>query len=223
MVDPAPFKPVLRKPVAPLALGALIIAVSTLQLMQSLPVQEALAREYGVVPARFAEGGFSSPLEMLAPLVGHAFLHGFWLHLGMNMLIYFQIAGPLGWRLSDTGGGNWRFLAFFAGSAMAGALAYIVLNPHSDRPAIGASGAICGLFAGYLLGARRNWRDAVADPQIRRAAFWFLAINVGLMWFLATNANFPIAWEAHLGGFLGGVALFPLLAPRRRIWTGPWG
>jgi membrane associated rhomboid family serine protease len=207
-------------------LGGLIIAAYVAFLIAPWATQEAAIAAFAIIPARFRAGpeSFHSPVEALGPLFGHVFLH--WqapVHILMNMLVYFQVAGPVERRLSERGGGSWRFLVFFFGSAAAAAIAYILLNPNSDRPAIGASGAICGLFAGYLLGARRNWRDAVADPQIRRAGFWFLAINVGLMWFLATNANFPIAWEAHLGGFLGGAALFPLLAPKRRAWTGPWG
>jgi membrane associated rhomboid family serine protease len=206
-------------------LGALIGAAYVAFLLAPRALQTAAIEAFAVIPARFQGGpeGFHSPIEALGPLFGHVFLH--WvvpIHVMMNLLVYFQVAGPLEWRLSERGAGALRFLAFFFGSAAASAVAYILINPHSDRPAIGASGAICGLFAGYLLGARRNWRDALADPEIRRAAFWFLAINVGLMWFLATNADVPIAWEAHLGGFLGGAALFPLLAPKRRIWAGPW-
>lgn len=210
---------------ASVAIGVAIIAVTVYQLMSPPAVQEDLLRRFAVAPAFFAPGAhvFSSPVEFLAPLLGHAFLHGGWVHLGMNMLVYFQIAGVLEWRLSLRGSGGWRFIAFFAGAAAAGAIAYILINPDSTGPAVGASGAICGLFAGYLLGARPNWREAIRDPGIQRAALFFLAINVGLMWWVAEAGIFPIAWEAHLGGFIGGLALFPLLAPRIRAATGPWG
>ncbi|MGE0045494.1 MAG: rhomboid family intramembrane serine protease [Hyphomonadaceae bacterium] len=212
------------RPAIHLVLGAAIVGVTVFELTASSGVIEALIREYGVVPLRFTEGPGLMPSSGAAlSLVAHAFLHGGWLHLGMNMFVYFQIAGLLAWRLSERGAGALRFLAFFAGSAASGAIAYILINPHADSPAVGASGAICGLFAGYLLGARRNWRDALRDPQIRNAALWFLAINVGLMFFIAQGGVFPIAWEAHLGGFLGGLALFPLLAPRRERYAGPWG
>lgn len=226
MAEPAPIFAPRGRPMVHLVLGAGIIGVTVFELTAPPATTEALIATYGVVPARFANGLGALPsfLDALAPLIGHAFLHGGWLHLGMNMLVYFQIAGPLAWRLSLSGAGWLRFLTFFLGSAAAGAIAYILINPGSELPAIGASGAICGMFAGYLLGARANWRDAVRDPQIRNAAFWFLAINVGLMYVIATNNIFPIAWEAHLGGFIGGLALFPLLAPRRRErFAGPWG
>jgi membrane associated rhomboid family serine protease len=151
------------------------------------------------------------------------FLHGGFLHLGMNLLVFFQIAGPLAQRLNERGGGTWRFLALFFGSAAGGAAAYVLIVPGSDVPAIGASGAICGLFAGYLLGARANWRAALSDPRIRAAAFWFLLINVVLVSFIRLPGGGRIAWEAHLGGFIAGLVLFPLLAPRRRFFAGPWG
>ncbi len=224
MSEDAPFT-AQRRPIAHLVLGALIIAVTAYELTAGPSAQNALIARYAIIPAAFANGlgAFSSPFEALRPLIGHAFLHGGWLHLGMNMLIYFQIGGPLAWRLSLNGAGPLRFIAFFAGSAAAAALAYILINPGSDGPAIGASGAICGMFAGYLMGARANWREAIRDRQIQRAAFWFLLINVGLMWAVAASDLFPIAWEAHLGGFIGGAVLFPLLAPRRRVFFGPWG
>jgi membrane associated rhomboid family serine protease len=74
------------------------------------------------------------------------------------------------------------------------------------------------LFGAYFLAVRPSPAQALADPQVRSAMLSFLAINVVLMALLPL----PIAWEAHLGGFLAGALAYPLLAPRAR-YSGPWG
>jgi membrane associated rhomboid family serine protease len=210
-----------------LLLGGAIALAFVFQVLAPPALEDALIGALAVIPARFQPGpfAFNAPLEALGPIFGHVFLHltPWPLHVGMNLFVYFQVAGPLALRLSERGDGAWRFLALFFGAAAGGAIAYILINPHAEEPALGASGAICGLFAGYLLGARRNWRQALADPQIRRAGFWFLFINVGLAAVARVTNFLPIAWEGHLGGFLAGALLFPLLAPRRPSFAGPWG
>jgi membrane associated rhomboid family serine protease len=67
------------------------------------------------------------------------------------------------------------------------------------------------------LAVRPTPQAAFADPQVRNAMFSFLAINVVLMAFLPL----PIAWEAHLGGFVAGALTYLAMAPRRAM--GPWG
>ena len=209
-----------------LALAAIIFAVYLVEAL-SPALRNALIDALAVIPARYeaGPGGYHSPIAALAPIFGHAFLHDApWpIHVLMNLAVYLQVSGLLFSRFAETGGGAWRFLVFFFGSAAASAIAYILINPGSDLPAVGASGAICGLFAGYLMGARRNWRQAVRDPAIQSMGFWFLFINVGLAAVARMTGFLPIAWEAHLGGFLGGLVLFPLLAPRRASFAGPWG
>lgn len=206
-------------------IGLAVVAVSIWQLSDPLRAA-ALDHAFGVIPAHYQRGAgvFSSPTDFLAPLIGHAFLHGSWLHLGVNMLVYFQLSALVERRLSVGGAsGDWRFALLFLASAVGGALGFILIAPNTDIPAIGASGAICGIFAGYLLGARPRWQDALADPRIRMAGLIFLAVNVALMAFLTEAGVFPIAWEAHLGGFIAGGVAFALLAPRPRLYEGPWG
>jgi membrane associated rhomboid family serine protease len=111
-----------------------------------------------------------------------------------------------------------RFLILFFVSALGGAAAYILINPASETGAVGASGAICGLFGAFFLAVRPTPRAAFADPQVRNAMVSFLAINVVLMALLPL----PIAWEAHLGGFIAGALAYLVLAPRTRA-AGPWG
>lgn len=206
-------------------IGLAIVAVSIWQLSDAARAT-ALDYRFGVIPAQYqADAGvFRSPVDFLAPLIGHAFLHGSWLHLFVNMLVYAQLSWLVERRLSVGGAyGDWRFAALFVVSAIGGALGFILIAPGTSIPAIGASGAICGIFAAYLLGARPRWQDALKDRRIQQAALIFLAVNVVLMAFLTEAGVFPIAWEAHLGGFLAGGVAFVLLAPRVRVREGPWG
>lgn len=205
--------------VLPLLIGAIALAHGLLLALPGAFAPAAFA--LAVIPARFTEGplAFHQPLAALGPLFGHVFLHSpqFLLHIGMNLLVLAQIGGLPSRRL-----GAWRFLLLFFGSAAAAALAYIGFNLGSETPAIGASGAVCGVFPAFLLASQPRWRDALRDRRVQLSAFWFLLINVGLAYLAARSGLIPIAWEAHLGGFLGGLALYPLLARKDRPYN-PWG
>jgi membrane associated rhomboid family serine protease len=173
---------------------------------------------FSVIPARFDANGpapYGSWFEMAAPLIGHVFMHGGWIHLGMNLLVMAQGAPFVAARL-----GGLRFLLLFFVSGAAGALAYVLIHPGGEGPMVGASGAICGVFGAYFLAVRPTPRAAFADPRVRNAIFMFLLINVVLAGVAQMTGFLPIAWQAHLGGFMAGAALYPLLAPR--VAAGPW-
>jgi membrane associated rhomboid family serine protease len=200
-----------RMPISVLGLGALIV-LAFVALGQYAPdAHQEIYDRFGITPARFTSGGQSLG-EALAALFGHVFFHYGFLHLLMNGLAFLQAAPFVAFRLGDL-----RFLILFFLSALGGALAYIAINPTSGTGAVGASGAICGIFGAYFLAVRPNPRAALADPQIRNAMLSFLGVNVVLMALLPL----PIAWEAHLGGFFAGALAYPLLAPRQRA-AGPW-
>jgi membrane associated rhomboid family serine protease len=166
----------------------------------------------GIVPAWLTSGALQ-PAEIAMAAFGHVFVHYGAPHLAMNGLALFQAAPFLARRIGDL-----RFLILYFTAALGGALAFVLINPDSEIGMVGASGAICGVFAAFFLSVRPSPRAALADPQVRNAMLGFLGINVVLMAFLPL----PIAWEAHLGGFITGALAYPLLAPRRRV-RGPWG
>lgn len=198
-----------------LLLGALILTAFVALGQYAPETQGALYAQFGVMPARFNPDFFApyTPTEALTSLFGHVFFHYGVFHLLMNGLAYMQAAPFVATRLGDV-----RFLLLFFASALGGAGAYVLINPGSQVAAVGASGAICGVFGAYFLAVRPTVRAALADPQVRNAMLMFLLINVVLMAML----RLPIAWEAHLGGFVVGALTYPLLAPRRRA-AGPWG
>lgn len=196
-------------------IGGLCVAVFLLTLTMTPAQHEGLFAQYGLTPVRFdpaAPNHFRSATEALEVLFGHAFLHAGVLHLLVNMLVFVQ-AGPF----VEQRMGSARFAILYVASILGGAAAYVLINPDSTREAVGASGAICGVFAAYFLAVRPTPRAALSDPRVRNAMLTFVGINVVLVALLPL----PIAWEAHLGGFFVGALAYLLLAPRAP--AGPWG
>ncbi|MGQ0532912.1 MAG: rhomboid family intramembrane serine protease [Caulobacteraceae bacterium] len=191
---------------------AACVAVYLVQILIAPGQGAELIERYALVPERFQDGGFAS-WSNVASLFGHAFIHAGFLHLAVNMFVFLDVAPFVEQRL-----GGRRFALLYLLSILGGAVAYIVINPDSAAPAVGASGAVCGVYAAFFLAVRPSPRAAVADPRVRNAMLWFVGINVVLMALLPL----PIAWEAHLGGFIAGGGAYVLLAPRRRR-VGPWG
>ena len=173
------------------------------------------------MPASFEQHGLDQ-VNLLA-LVGHVFVHADFIHLAFNLALMLAASGAVVRRLGAAGGGSLRFLALFFLSAIASAATFVLVNRGSDVGAVGASGAICGVFAAYLLGARWDWRASLRDPNVRNAGLWFLGLNVGLAFVVRQFGIMPIAWEAHLGGFIAGCVLFPLLAPKLALREENWG
>ncbi len=199
-------------PISVIGLGALIV-LAFVALGQYAPEDhQDIFERFAIVPSWITSGNQSAP-EAAAALFGHVFFHYGFLHLLMNGLAFLQAAPFVAFRIGDL-----RFLVLFFISALGGAAAFILIQPTSEVGAVGASGAICGIYGAYFLAVRPSPKAALSDPQIRNSMLSFLGINVVLMAFLPL----PIAWEAHLGGFVAGVIAYPLLAPRARI-VGPWG
>ncbi|MBS0386816.1 MAG: rhomboid family intramembrane serine protease [Proteobacteria bacterium] len=204
-------------PFVVLLLAGAIVAAFLLTGQYDLRAVNRLALDYGIVPIRYDPSGpapYANIGDAITPLFTHVFIHGGVLHISMNLLAYFQAAPFLARRM-----GGARFLVLFFLAAIGGALGYVALALHSEQPAVGASGAICGVFGAYFLAVRPTPQAALADPQVRNAMLSFLGINVVLMAFL----NLPIAWQAHLGGFIAGGASYLLLRPRMHAVRGPWG
>ena len=191
---------------------ALFIGVQAAMSLAPAETQNAVFDAFALHPNRFTmSGGFDHWYQAAVPLIAHAFLHVGWLHVGANCLGFVQVAPILASRL-----GQFRFFVLFLVSAIGGAFMYIALQ--TTTPMVGASGAICGLFAAFFLSNGRTPREALAAPGVRQAIVLFLGINVVLVGL----SGLPIAWQAHLGGFIAGAIVYPLLAPRAPP-AGPWG
>lgn len=151
--------------------------------------------------------GASVPIQFWTSFLTHSLLHGGMLHLCMNTAIFLSLGSMLARGL-----GTQRFLVLYAVSAFGGALLF-ALVADAGGPLVGASGALFG-FIGAL--KRWEWRWLAATGASPRR-FWgtilgLAAINV-LLALMFQGAE--IAWEAHLGGFIAGWLIAPVLAPGR--------
>jgi membrane associated rhomboid family serine protease len=171
----------------------------------------------------------SHPGPKFWTLVSYALLHGSWTHVGLNCVWIVAFGPPIARRF-----GWWRFYLFFAATAACGALLHWLTAMMDFTPLIGASAAASGFMAGAArfifqpgapLGPQR--RGAGLTPSAGRAATLLEVLRdrralffIGV--WLVTNVVFglgahvlgaseaPVAWIAHIGGFVGGLALFPL-------------
>ena len=205
---------------APLVTRALIGACTAAWLLTGLgllPVSEArVVAGLGVIPAvLFGTAALPQGLPLVPEpitLVTSLFLHGSFLHLAGNMLFLWVFGDNV-----EDGMGHARFLVFFLLCGVAACLAHCLMNPLSTAPLIGASGAIAGVVAAYLILYPRVkvWalyfgRLPLRVPAMYAIGFWIL-LQVGSA-FLSGDQD--VGWFAHLGGFAAGAALTPML--RRR-------
>jgi len=208
-----------RTPVVNYALILLNSAVFLYQVSLGDAVNEFLYA-YAVIPYRFRHLFLSHPVELVTPLFA-MFLHGGWLHIIGNML-YLYIFGD---NVEDILG-HGRYLAFYLLCGFVSFLAQILLQSNSMVPNLGASGAIAGVLGAYILLFPRArvvtllpifiFFTVVEIPAYIFLGIWFLiqfasgAMSLGNSSALAGG----VAWWAHIGGFLAGMLLLRLMAPR---------
>ena len=199
-----------------LIVGAIVLSYAAF-VMATPDQQTAIDHAFALIPARFNPSNpnrYASWADALGALFGHTFLHLAWWHAGLNAFFFFLLGRLPAMRL-----GAWRFLIVFFAGALLGGVAFILRHWNTDVGAIGASGAVCGVFSAYFLALRPTWRQAIADPRIRGPFGSIFFLNVVLMGVVSELGWFPIAWEAHFGGFVGGAVAYVVLAPHYR---GPW-
>ena len=190
------------------------------------PEAERLVAEFGFVPARLAEW-IQAPVGLAEPatLLTAMFLHADLFHLGGNLL-YLWIFGN---NIEDVLGPG-RFLTFYGLAGLGGHLGHFLTNASSSIPTIGASGAISGVLAAYLVLYPRArvlsllflvfFVRIIRVPAGLVIGIWLLSQVVGGVGQLGVVTGGGVAWFEHLGGFAAGFLLFPLLSrgarrPRR--------
>ncbi|MBI4346328.1 MAG: rhomboid family intramembrane serine protease, partial [Elusimicrobia bacterium] len=171
---------------------------------------------YGLVPVRFLNVGldnFPGPEGLWVSPLTSIFLHGGLMHLVSNMWTLWIFGDNVEDRL-----GHARFLAFYVLSGLAAGAAQVAAGWGSPVPVVGASGAIAGVMGAYFLlfpYARVHTLVPVFVFLYRTElpAFLFLAV-----WFLSQlyfgsfgGQASGVAWWAHIGGFVAGMALLRAL------------
>ncbi len=182
---------------------------------------------YAFVPARFFAQPFSP--DQWRTVFTAMFMHAGWLHIASNMLFLWVFGAGLEDRL-----GHLRSLAFYLFAGVVATAAQALVAPASTVPTLGASGAIAGVLAGYLLVYPRRrvttlififfFVEVAALPAWVLIGVWLLsqvASGIGALEGAAA-ASGGVAYFAHLGGFVAGVVMaIPLLVADRLRTTRP--
>jgi membrane associated rhomboid family serine protease len=204
--------------------NAIVLACLAVQLLMTLAgptLGTELVVRGGLIPARLTgvvemgAAAVPAPLTLLSSL----FIHGGWLHLGLNLVFLLLVGRMVEWVV-----GPGKLLAIFLIGGVAGGLAQVLVTPASGFPVIGASGAIAAVFAVYatLFARRRANPRRVLGVTVSSeflTALWFAAVWIGLQ--LMTGAAFNgggggVAIWAHIGGFVAGLILAQPLLRRRQ-------
>lgn len=144
--------------------------------------------------------------------VTYAFLHADIFHLGGNMLFLWVFGDNVEDAL-----GHVKFLIFYLLCAAAGAFLHGVILPESQAPLVGASGAIAGIVAAYLLLHPRVkvWVLAFGRIPLRIPAIYPLVLWVAVQFaMLFRGGDEQVSWPAHVGGIIAGAVLIVLLKRR---------
>jgi membrane associated rhomboid family serine protease len=214
-----------RFPYVMLAILALNVLAFLYEMTLSDQGLNRLFLSAGVVPREFTGGPDIPPPPpggfVWTTLFTSMFLHGGFLHIGSNMLYFFVFGDNVEDRL-----GHVKFLLFYLLCGVAADITHIALNEGSSVPSIGASGAIAGVLAAYLLifpnASIRTllflgpFITVTRISAIFLIGFWFVTQFVSGIASLGVSAETGgVAVWAHVGGFVAGLILTPLLRERR--------
>jgi membrane associated rhomboid family serine protease len=214
--------PTAIKPVVTVGLIAVCTAVFLLQAAMPPAAGQRLVYAMGVVPAVLLGDKALPPDLFLVPagatVITSMFLHGSWMHLLGNML-YLWIFGN---NIEDSMG-HVRYAVFYLLCGTAAVFAQALPHPESVVPMIGASGAISGVLGAYVLLFPRARVLVIIPLGFIAQAVRLPAVIVLGLWFglqLLSSALTPagqagVAFGAHVGGFVAGMALVALFKHRR--------
>jgi membrane associated rhomboid family serine protease len=173
----------------------------------------AMLASYGATPAAVVHHvPQTGQLPPELTLVSYMFLHGGWEHILGNM-VYLWVFGD---DIEDALGPV-RFIAFYLLTGIAAALFFIFLNMNSTTPLVGASGAVSGILAAYLL-LRPCAKVSVfvLRAVVRVRAYWVIGGWVLFQLYqIASQPNDNVAYLAHAGGLIAGALLFLVMRPAR--------
>jgi len=206
--------------------------VATFVLVEGAGTPQALARavcDFGLIPGeltgalppgtRFPMGDglvcLTDPGRQLGNVLTSMFLHGSWMHLLGNMWFLWLFGNNI-----EDSMGRARFVVFYLACGVAAALVQVVVNPRSVVPMVGASGAISGVMGAYLV-LYPHVRVytllpigffTVALPAWTMLLYWLGLQFVSGLLGSGTAETGGVAFWAHVGGFVTGMALVKLFA-----------
>ena len=219
-------------PIVTIASIAICVLVFLHQASLSQELADVFVHQFGAIPAViFGHASLPDEAQIAFPasltLITSMFLHGGWMHLLGNML-YLWIFGN---NIEDAMG-HAKFVVFYIISGTLAALSHALIDPSSPIPMVGASGAISAVLGAYLLLFPR------AHVLVLLPGIGMTRVPAGIvlgMWFVMQlisggmsigASGGGVAFFAHIGGFLAGMALIgffkradvKFFAPVRSTW-----
>ena len=197
--------------------------------------------KWGFIPSELSEGrdyqlllngaDIASPVPTWGTLFSSMFIHGGFLHLAGNMLFLWVFGSSMEHHL-----GPIRFLVLYLATGVVAALSQLAIDPASQVPLIGASGAVSGVLGAYLLTFPFNRIRAlilmilvtvIEVPAVWLLGAWFLWQLLQGLTSLGLSSTVSVAFFAHVGGFLAGALAIaagrmilrrPILPRRQGVW-----
>lgn len=242
---------------APVLTWLLLLANAAVFLLLQVPAErceaQAFTYTWGAVPAELTGGGplhpgdleqllgecagavgGTSPTTVALSVLTAMFVHANLGHLLGNLLFLYVFGNNVEDRL-----GRGRFLLFYVAGGVAATLVFVALQPTSNVPLVGASGAIAAILGAYLLVWPRArvftfvpfplYLLALVLPGVRIRSFWLLFAIVSLpawlllggwiafqAWAARSELADGTAYSAHVAGFVAGIVLLLILDRRRQ-------
>jgi membrane associated rhomboid family serine protease len=206
-----------RFPLVNTVLIGLNVLVLLLESMLGAEQRELFVWNWGLVPTRFWEAG---GLVGWLPLFTSMFMHGGWWHLISNMLALYIFGDNIEDRL-----GPFRYVLFYLFSGVVASAAHLAAYSSSSLPTVGASGAIAGVLGAYLMLYPQArvitlvpvfyFLRIVELPALIYLGFWFVSQLFNGLFALSAAAfqSGGVAWWAHIGGFVFGLAIIRFICP----------
>ena len=205
-----------------LILIALNVAVFLVQQASGKPL--GAFASFALVPAEFFEVGYfggpaNGQFDQVAfpepyTLITYTFVHGDFFHLLFNMLFLWVFGDNV-----EDAVGHFKFLVFYIACGIFAGLLHAYMVPDSPRPLIGASGAVAGVIAAYLMlhPKVQVWVLVMRIfLPIKIYAIWALGAWIAMQFVMVYLAQIgvykgPVAWWAHIGGLIAGALLILIM------------
>src|SRR5450432_779795 len=207
-------EPSYSKPVVTILLIVVNILVFLFEFSLDPDTQNAFIAAYGLIPDQFH----------FFNVITSMFLHGGWMHVLGNMW-FLWIFGD---NIEDILG-HGKYILFYLLCGAVAALAQVAVSPNSRIPTVGASGAIAGIMGAYMIKFPHSrilslvtivfFFTTVEIPAWIMLIYWFVIqffSGVGTLG-ASQSSQGGVAFFAHIGGFIAGIALISVMGPRQRL------
>ena len=183
-----------------------LIVLNVLFFLVELSGGDQFIKDWAFIPARFT----AHPETNVMTIFTSMFMHGGWLHLFGNMLFLWIFGDNVEDRF-----GHVKFLIFYLLAGLAATFSQYAVSPDSSVPNVGASGAIAGVLAAYIImfpQSRVNvllGRQIVAMPAFVVLGLWIVLQLVSGVGTIAPTdeSSGGVAYMAHVGGFAAGLLM----------------